>query len=205
MRWPGTSSNSSRAGSRRGTTTWPRAISSATSRVPSHSWTGRCDGRGAGAPPDLYLAWGKVRVEVWTHKIDGLTESDFVFSAKCDGLATRYGLRCEQRSGPSGDGRDRRFFTGSIFIAMVPSRRDQPHHRKRRSGRSSGRARDMDDTSVSARPVGRGSLRSGAPARRRAAPRAETQQQYLHDLDQAHLPVRHPAFQLGRDGRAEAY
>jgi 4a-hydroxytetrahydrobiopterin dehydratase len=43
-----------------------------------------------GHHPDLYLAWGKVRVEVWTHKIDGLTESDFVFSAKCDGLATGY-------------------------------------------------------------------------------------------------------------------
>jgi 4a-hydroxytetrahydrobiopterin dehydratase len=36
--------------------------------------------------PDLYLTWGKVRVEVWTHKIDGLTESDFVFAAKCDRL-----------------------------------------------------------------------------------------------------------------------
>ena len=34
--------------------------------------------------PDLYVAWGKVRVEVWTHKIDGLTESDFYFAAKCD-------------------------------------------------------------------------------------------------------------------------
>jgi 4a-hydroxytetrahydrobiopterin dehydratase len=34
--------------------------------------------------PDLYLAWGKVRVEVWTHKIKGLTESDFIFAAKVD-------------------------------------------------------------------------------------------------------------------------
>src|SRR5262245_11142136 len=34
--------------------------------------------------PDLYLAWGKVGVEIWTHKINGLTESDFVFAAKCD-------------------------------------------------------------------------------------------------------------------------
>ncbi len=34
--------------------------------------------------PDLYLAWGKVRVEIWTHKIKGLTESDFIFAAKCD-------------------------------------------------------------------------------------------------------------------------
>jgi 4a-hydroxytetrahydrobiopterin dehydratase len=36
--------------------------------------------------PDIYLAWGKVRVEIWTHKINGLTESDFVFAAKCDRL-----------------------------------------------------------------------------------------------------------------------
>lgn len=34
--------------------------------------------------PDLYLAWGKVGVKIWTHKINGLTESDFVFAAKCD-------------------------------------------------------------------------------------------------------------------------
>ncbi len=37
-----------------------------------------------GHHPDLHLAWGKVRVEVWTHKIDGLTESDFIFAAKID-------------------------------------------------------------------------------------------------------------------------
>ncbi|OFX25176.1 MAG: 4a-hydroxytetrahydrobiopterin dehydratase [Anaeromyxobacter sp. RBG_16_69_14] len=40
-----------------------------------------------GHHPDLHLAWGKVAVEIWTHKIDGLTESDFVFAAKCDQLA----------------------------------------------------------------------------------------------------------------------
>lgn len=37
--------------------------------------------------PDLHLAWGKVRVEIWTHKIDGLTESDFVWAAKAEALA----------------------------------------------------------------------------------------------------------------------
>ncbi len=37
-----------------------------------------------GHHPDIYLAWGKVRITVWTHKIDGLTESDFVFAAKSD-------------------------------------------------------------------------------------------------------------------------
>jgi 4a-hydroxytetrahydrobiopterin dehydratase len=34
--------------------------------------------------PDLHLAWGKVTVEIWTHAIDGLTESDFVFAAKAE-------------------------------------------------------------------------------------------------------------------------
>ena len=34
--------------------------------------------------PDLFLAWGKVRVTIWSHKINGLSEADFVFSAKCD-------------------------------------------------------------------------------------------------------------------------
>ncbi len=34
--------------------------------------------------PDLYLSWGKVKITIWTHKIDGLTESDFVFAAKAD-------------------------------------------------------------------------------------------------------------------------
>ena len=34
--------------------------------------------------PDLWLAWGKVEVKIWTHKINGLTESDFVMAAKLD-------------------------------------------------------------------------------------------------------------------------
>ncbi|MCP9446557.1 MAG: 4a-hydroxytetrahydrobiopterin dehydratase [Nitrospira sp.] len=37
-----------------------------------------------GHHPDLYLAWGKCKVEVWTHKINGLTESDFYLAAKAD-------------------------------------------------------------------------------------------------------------------------
>lgn len=37
-----------------------------------------------GHHPDLELGWGYVNVSVWTHKIDGLTESDFVFAAKLD-------------------------------------------------------------------------------------------------------------------------
>jgi 4a-hydroxytetrahydrobiopterin dehydratase len=39
-----------------------------------------------GHHPDIYLAWGKVKVTIWTHKIDGLTESDFILAAKIDQL-----------------------------------------------------------------------------------------------------------------------
>lgn len=37
-----------------------------------------------GHHPDLHIAWGKCKVEIWTHKISGLTESDFYFAAKVD-------------------------------------------------------------------------------------------------------------------------
>lgn len=39
-----------------------------------------------GHHPDLYLAWGKVEVKIWTHKINGLSESDFILAAKIDQL-----------------------------------------------------------------------------------------------------------------------
>jgi len=34
--------------------------------------------------PDIYLAWGKVKLTIWIHKIDGLTESAFILAAKTD-------------------------------------------------------------------------------------------------------------------------
>jgi 4a-hydroxytetrahydrobiopterin dehydratase len=40
-----------------------------------------------GHHPDIRLSWGKVRVETFTHKIGGLSESDFVLAAKIDRLA----------------------------------------------------------------------------------------------------------------------
>jgi 4a-hydroxytetrahydrobiopterin dehydratase len=39
-----------------------------------------------GHHPDIFLAWGKVKLTIWTHKVDGLTESDFVLAAKADRL-----------------------------------------------------------------------------------------------------------------------
>jgi 4a-hydroxytetrahydrobiopterin dehydratase len=40
-----------------------------------------------GHHPDILLAWGKAEITFWTHKIDGLTESDFIMAAKVDQLA----------------------------------------------------------------------------------------------------------------------
>jgi 4a-hydroxytetrahydrobiopterin dehydratase len=39
-----------------------------------------------GHHPDICFGWGKVEVTIWTHKIDGLTESDFILAAKIDEL-----------------------------------------------------------------------------------------------------------------------
>lgn len=39
-----------------------------------------------GHHPDIHLGWGKVVIEIWTHKIDGLTESDFILAAKIDAI-----------------------------------------------------------------------------------------------------------------------
>lgn len=36
--------------------------------------------------PDIYLAWGKVQIKIWTHKIDGLTENDFILAAKIESI-----------------------------------------------------------------------------------------------------------------------
>lgn len=37
-----------------------------------------------GHHPDILLSYGKVKIQLWTHKINGLSESDFVLAAKCD-------------------------------------------------------------------------------------------------------------------------
>lgn len=39
-----------------------------------------------GHHPDICFGWGKAEVTIWTHKINGLTESDFVLAAKIDQL-----------------------------------------------------------------------------------------------------------------------
>jgi len=39
-----------------------------------------------GHHPDIHVAWGKVKLVLWTHKIGGLAEADFIFAAKADQL-----------------------------------------------------------------------------------------------------------------------
>ena len=40
--------------------------------------------------PDLHTSWGEVRIEMWTHKIDGLHKTDFVMAARMDRLREGY-------------------------------------------------------------------------------------------------------------------
>jgi 4a-hydroxytetrahydrobiopterin dehydratase len=39
-----------------------------------------------GHHPDILLAWGRAEITLWTHAVDGLTESDFILAAKIDGI-----------------------------------------------------------------------------------------------------------------------
>jgi 4a-hydroxytetrahydrobiopterin dehydratase len=39
-----------------------------------------------GHHPDICFGWGRAEITIWTHKIDGLTESDFILAAKIDRL-----------------------------------------------------------------------------------------------------------------------
>lgn len=40
-----------------------------------------------GHHPDICFGWGTAEITIWTHKIDGLTESDFILAAKIDQLS----------------------------------------------------------------------------------------------------------------------
>jgi 4a-hydroxytetrahydrobiopterin dehydratase len=39
-----------------------------------------------GHHPDIFLSYGKVKIQLWTHKIHGLSENDFILAAKCDNI-----------------------------------------------------------------------------------------------------------------------
>ena len=39
-----------------------------------------------GHHPNIAFTYGEATIEIWTHKVDGLTESDFILAAKIDGI-----------------------------------------------------------------------------------------------------------------------
>jgi 4a-hydroxytetrahydrobiopterin dehydratase len=41
---------------------------------------------GEGHHPDIHIHYNRVRVDIWTHAIGGLSENDFILAAKIDGL-----------------------------------------------------------------------------------------------------------------------
>ena len=43
-----------------------------------------------GHHPDISFGWGRAEITIWTHKIDGLTESDFILAAKIDKQETEH-------------------------------------------------------------------------------------------------------------------
>jgi 4a-hydroxytetrahydrobiopterin dehydratase len=68
------------------------------SRRPSTSSTASARSpRSEGHHPDLELAWGRVGVKIFTHKIDGLTESDFVLAAKIEEESQKESQKAEGR------------------------------------------------------------------------------------------------------------
>jgi len=48
---------------------------------------------GEGHHPDLHVAWGKVVVETWTHKIHGLHRNDYILAAKIDAAYAADGVK----------------------------------------------------------------------------------------------------------------
>jgi 4a-hydroxytetrahydrobiopterin dehydratase len=39
-----------------------------------------------GHHPDIFLGWGKVKLDIWTHNVGGLSENDFILAAKADSV-----------------------------------------------------------------------------------------------------------------------
>jgi 4a-hydroxytetrahydrobiopterin dehydratase len=43
-----------------------------------------------GHHPDLLVRWGALEVKIWTHAVNGLTESDFILAAKMDKIVKKH-------------------------------------------------------------------------------------------------------------------
>lgn len=60
----------------------PMAIANQIAKVADEQWH----------HPDLHISYGKLKVDLWTHKIDDLVESDFIFAAKIDSIIKDHAL-----------------------------------------------------------------------------------------------------------------
>ena len=40
--------------------------------------------------PELHISFNQLKIEIWTHKIGDLVESDFIFAAKVDEILEKY-------------------------------------------------------------------------------------------------------------------
>lgn len=58
----------------------PMAIANEIAKIADEQWH----------HPDLHISFGKIIIELWTHKIDDLVESDFIFAAKIDEVIQKY-------------------------------------------------------------------------------------------------------------------
>ena len=53
-----------------------------------------------GHHPDFYLTWGKVKIELYTHKVNGLTDNDFILAAKIEAAHVgHFRMRRKTRTG----------------------------------------------------------------------------------------------------------
>ena len=47
--------------------------------------------------PEICFTWGKVTITIWTHKVDGLTENDFILAAKAEEAYKKMAIQSEKR------------------------------------------------------------------------------------------------------------
>jgi 4a-hydroxytetrahydrobiopterin dehydratase len=48
-----------------------------------------------GHHPDIRFGWGYAHIQIWTHAIDGLSESDFILAAKIDEAEKKHAMLSE--------------------------------------------------------------------------------------------------------------
>ena len=79
-----------------------------------------------GHHPDIHLGWGRVVLTIWTHKIDGLTESDFIFAAKADQQLDGGGSTGRRRAADDDRRQDQDDIRRAVEVGMQDLRMRKP-------------------------------------------------------------------------------